>query len=92
MCKKFLKEAGLNHWTTPNEGATNSSGFSVIGTGVRAYDATAFYDENSYCFYWRKTAFNATYANVYFLNWAEASVQEDIRNKTYGYSVRCLKD
>jgi uncharacterized protein (TIGR02145 family) len=31
-----LKETGTTHWTTPNTGADNSTGFTLFGAGVRA--------------------------------------------------------
>jgi len=30
-----LKEVGTAHWNTPNNGATNSTGFTALGTGYR---------------------------------------------------------
>ncbi|MCX6272818.1 MAG: hypothetical protein NTU44_16695 [Bacteroidetes bacterium] len=35
-----MKETGLTHWTAPNIGATNESGFTAIGTGIRYYTGT----------------------------------------------------
>lgn len=33
-----MKEAGLTHWNTPNTGADNSSGLTILGSGHRAPD------------------------------------------------------
>jgi uncharacterized protein (TIGR02145 family) len=34
-----MKEAGFTHWDSPNTGATNSSGFTALGTGyIRSFD------------------------------------------------------
>lgn len=30
-----MREAGSAHWTSPNSGATNSSGFTALGAGIR---------------------------------------------------------
>ena len=32
-----MKEAGLEHWNSPNTGATNESGFTAIPGGYRGY-------------------------------------------------------
>lgn len=41
-----LKEVGINHWESPNTGATNSSGFTALPGGYRFPEGT-FYDINS---------------------------------------------
>jgi len=32
-----MKEVGTAHWINPNTGATNSSGFTALGSGVRDF-------------------------------------------------------
>ena len=35
-----LKETGTTHWTTPNTGATNETGFTALPSGYRYIDGT----------------------------------------------------
>ena len=35
-----LKETGTTHWTSPNTGATNESGFTVLPASIRSYNGT----------------------------------------------------
>jgi len=35
-----IKEAGTTHWTTPNTGATNSTGFTFLPSGYRGQNGT----------------------------------------------------
>ena len=44
-----LKESGTEHWLSPNEGATNESGFSALPSGMRG-DNAHFYSINEFAF------------------------------------------
>jgi uncharacterized protein (TIGR02145 family) len=91
-----LKETGTTHWLTPNNGATNSSGFTALpGGAIQNGDG-----------------FPAEFNNIYlvgnFLSSTEASSEDYIGTqllyfntnitlpinfrKTWGSSVRCIKD
>jgi len=50
-----LKESGYDHWSLPNTGATNQSGFTGLPAGYRAYYYTTGYSygQLSYSsYYW----------------------------------------
>src|ERR1035437_1728963 len=49
-----MKETGTTHWTSPNTGATNSSGFTGLPEGLRT-DGGPFYDVGSYGGWWSST-------------------------------------
>ena len=57
-----LKEAGFTHWQSPNEGASNSSGFTALPSGYRS--VTGAYDYIGYYAYWWSSseAWTAAYA------------------------------
>ena len=42
-----LKEIGTTHWISPNEEATNETGFTALPGGARDYDGTFFYIGNN---------------------------------------------
>ena len=93
-----LKETGFTHWNSPNEGASNSSGFTARG-GAARYDNGTWTNNHpsisSFIKYgggwWTSTQFGF---GAYWRGMAFniESVARDTYDKKFGYSVRCLKD
>ncbi len=87
-----IKEVGTVHWNSPNTGATNSSGFTALGTGYRT-SFGAFTDIGGSGRWWSSETYNSTLgqgANVYY-NTSDlwSSVASD---KTGGQHIRCVKN
>jgi uncharacterized protein (TIGR02145 family) len=85
-----LKETGLLHWFTPNTGATNSSGFTALGAGVRNTDFTFPYLLSSGRF-WTSNE-SGTTAFRRSLSSSRADIERNTITKLVGLSVRCIKD
>jgi len=86
-----LKETGTTHWKSPNEGATNETGFTALPGGIRDY-------EESFCcngeegFWWSSSESGSDYAwSLGMYNDFYGVVSYDI-DKYIGLSVRCIKD
>ena len=87
-----MKEAGLDHWLSPNTGATNESGFTAFPSGCRNYGNGGYNDIGSYGYFWsssesysddawyRRLYYNSTY--LYRPDYYERS----------GFSVRCVRN
>jgi uncharacterized protein (TIGR02145 family) len=96
-----LKEAGTNHWQSPNTGATNESGFTALPSGYR-YDYHyglldgIFSGMGTHNIYWSSTEYNSTRAWRRCLNYDYSEIKrqgnETHCGKNYGYSVRLVKD
>ncbi len=86
-----LKEAGTAHWNSPNEGATNESGFTALPGGYRKYD-DSFNSIGYYGYWWSSTEESSTHACYRYMNNTESWVYVSERLKSYGKSVRCLRD
>lgn len=89
-----LKEVGFIHWDSDNTDATNSSGFTALGSGWRIGSPSTFGLILALCTFWAKNEFDATRA--YFMemyskssDYAESGVTGRW-NKYHGYSVRLL--
>jgi uncharacterized protein (TIGR02145 family) len=86
-----LKEAGTIHWNSPNAGATNSSGFTALPGGYRRPNET-FHNVGNFG-NWSSSSQHGTstvwYRSLYYDN---AQVGRYYNYKSYGWSVRCLKD
>ena len=78
-------------WSSPNNGATNSSGFSALPGGLRGTFGS-FGNINTYCYIWMSAEFHNTAANVLYLDFGNASSTFDITGKSQGMSIRCVKD
>jgi uncharacterized protein (TIGR02145 family) len=88
-----LKETGTIHWSSPNEGATNSSGFTALPGGYRQDDGS-FYNINDDDFWWSSTESTSQITKAWSrgVNYNYPYVYADIYLKSFGYSVRCLKN
>jgi uncharacterized protein (TIGR02145 family) len=87
-----LKETGTTHWSDPNTGATNETGFAALPGGERGFSSsnsagfsglwwssTAVEDEDGYAFLWQ----------IYS---TDSAAQIDMAFQECGLSVRCIKD
>jgi uncharacterized protein (TIGR02145 family) len=86
-----LKEAGYVHWYSPNTGATNSSGFTALPSGMRATNGT-FLDFRYFCTWWSSTASDATHAWSRYACYNNTNVNHYSNPKAGGFSIRCVKD
>jgi uncharacterized protein (TIGR02145 family) len=88
-----MKEAGYTHWASPNSGATNSSGFTGIGSGYIAYsETTPDHSLWTHNYIWASTQYGADYARRRLLFWVSTDSNPYYDYKWLGFSVRCVKD
>jgi len=87
-----MKETGTAHWQSPNTGATNESGFSALpGSWRDAYDGT--YNHLGYmALFWSSTENTSFFAWFRVLYYSNSEVNRNFRSKSYGMSVRCVRD
>jgi len=86
-----MKEAGTTHWSSPNLGATNESGFTGLPGGYRYawdYFNNITYDGT----FWSSSEDYGNYAWSRFLSYFYACIEHLPYNMLQGFSVRCLKD
>jgi len=86
-----LKETGTSHWLAPNTGATNISGFTALPAGDRL-DTGAFYYIQQYTGFWSTSLAGSNWAWNRGLAYNVSSIDRTGYLKTFGYSVRCVKD
>lgn len=86
-----LKEKGTTHWSAPNEGATNETGFTALPGGVRL-NSHDFVDNGNFGFWWSSTEFSDPLSWVVDMGYNNSSLYRYKAYKTTGLSVRCLKD
>jgi uncharacterized protein (TIGR02145 family) len=86
-----LKETGNTHWASPNEGATNETGFTALPGGYRLYSGSFLYIGLN-GFWWSATEHNATDAWLRYLYCNYSIVLKKEYDKELGFSVRCVKD
>ena len=87
-----LKEEGTAHWSSPNAGATNESGFTALPGGYRGYDYSNYYDMGSYGYFWSSTEIHSNSAWYRKLYYDLSGVYRGSNSKQYGFSVRCVRD
>jgi uncharacterized protein (TIGR02145 family) len=86
-----MKEADTTHWSKPNVGATNESGFTGLPGGFRLNDGT--YGNLRYiAYFWSTTGIYGNYAWIRILDYFNGEVRHTYSYDRFGYSIRCVKD
>lgn len=87
-----LKETGIVHWTTPNTGATNSSGFTALPGGTR-YVGGNFNDINEQSIFWSTTSAGVGLNNTSIIGYNSALIlNTGTTSFIQGCSIRLIKD
>ena len=87
-----LKDTGTAYWQSPNEGATNSSGFSALPGSYRT-SSGRFDKIGIYGYWWSATAYDASYAYSCYLFYLYSGLNGNYANgKGCGFSVRLVRD
>ena len=86
-----LKETCFTYWPSPNEGASNSSGFTALPGGFRR-DGGAFFTFGVDGLFWTSTEADVSRAWYRRLFYGYANVFRNQDEKWGGFSVRCVRD
>jgi uncharacterized protein (TIGR02145 family) len=86
-----MKSSGTQYWQSPNNGASNESGFSGLPSGCRGSNG-AFNANGIICLWWCSSEYSPGNAWQRQLGNDSSSVSRGFNNKGFGFSVRCLKD
>lgn len=86
-----LKETDTTHWNSPNEGASNETGFTALPGGFRDIGGT-FYNVGGYGLWWSTSEYYSDYIWFRLLGYDFGDVGRIHGNKEVGFSVRCVRD
>jgi uncharacterized protein (TIGR02145 family) len=89
-----MKEIGTSHWTSPNAGATNSSGFTALPGGYRESNGI-FWEIGKYGFWWPHMWRNDFINNrSLYLGYLSSSLipSSGLGDIRMGLSIRCIKN
>jgi uncharacterized protein (TIGR02145 family) len=86
-----MKSTGTMLWKSPNEAATNSSGFTALPGGFRGRGG-AFNDVGLIGYWWSSSEDNSSNAWLRLLSYDSGDPFLNILSKKFGFSVRCVRD
>lgn len=86
-----MKETELTHWSSPNAGATNTSGFTGLPGGFRG-NYGIFYALGLGAWFCPSTEYDADNVKIVYLTYDNSGAYQNSRSKKYGFSVRLVRD
>ena len=85
---KLKSEIGWNN----NGYGTNDYGFSALPGGYRYYYDGSFRNVGDQGYWWTSTEYSKSLASSRFLNFDNTNIERNNRYKSFGFSIRCVKD
>ena len=89
---KLKEPQSTTPWNSPNTGATNESGFSGLPGGYRYYGNGIFNNMGYYAAFWSSTEFTSYEAWHRYLYFDSSTIYRYNYHKSFGFSVRCVRD
>lgn len=86
-----MKESGSEHWSSPNVGATNESGFTALPNGFR-HDNGNFHHLGVYQTMWSSLEDGGINARHWGISYDSDDLTHSFTHKVHGRAVRCIKD
>ena len=86
-----LKEAGTQHWQSPNTGATNESGFTALPGGCR-HMTGSFVEQGQRAVWWCYDEDHSAYPAAAYsqdIDYNYAFTSSSTTPMTFGFAVRC---
>ena len=88
-----MKEAGINHWKSPNTGATNESGFTGLPAGVNSPYTSPYSLMGESAKFWSSTAIPPIAAWSWGLYFSNSRLGNDGSwEQGWAFSVRCIRN
>jgi len=87
-----LKETGTEHWQSPNEGATNESGFTALPGGYHNYYDGVFAGIGYGSNWWSATEDYTNNALNLGMGSHRSDISKYLDSERNGFSVRCVRD
>ena len=87
-----MKEAGTEHWQSPNTGADDLSNFSALPGGGRSGSDGSFNLLGQYANFWNGSGVSGGTATVSYLFYNSEHTASARSNVHSGFSVRCVKN
>jgi uncharacterized protein (TIGR02145 family) len=86
-----MKSTDTSLWKSPNVGATNESGFSVLPGGYRDHNGI-YNGRGSWGIFWSTTVYNYLSARVRITEARHEKAYSDFSTNEHAFYVRCVKD
>lgn len=86
-----LKETGFSHWASPNNYASNVTGFTALPGGMRDFNGV-FRNKGTQACWWSSNAYNLYFSWYRSINNTYSNIDRYYYYKTCGFSIRCLRD
>ncbi len=84
------KLKSLTYWTSPNTGASNSTGFSSLPGGLNG--PSGFLHASSYGHWWSSSVYSSSMSWLIYMSYNNTQCLGNMVERYSGLSVRCLKN
>jgi uncharacterized protein (TIGR02145 family) len=88
----YVNDTNANWYYYSSTLGTDVYGFRVLPAGLRSYDGSYFYSRGYAAYFWSSSAYDGTTAWYRLFNYYYATVYRLNTLRSYGFSVRCIRD
>jgi len=86
-----LKETGTTHWSPPNAGTTNNSGFTAL-PGGKINNSSSFLEINEIAYFWGTNYLTSKVFTLLTYDYGGMTITTTALDENYGFAVRLLED